>query len=555
MTDVPSFDLTAEPWIPVLDLDGRERLLTPLDVVEQADRLATIGGELPTTGYALTRLLLAVLHRAVQGPRDGEHWRHLWEEPGLPAGAVAEYTQRWRDRWDLLHPLTPFLQTAELRTADGKHSGLGKLIADVPNGAPLFTTRAGRSLARIGHAEAARWLVHAQAWDISGIKTGVLDDDRTKKGKLYPLGVSWVGRTGGVLVEGRTLRDTLLLNLMPYRDEELPLGWGRPDDDLPTWERAPLRPGPEPDTYGQPRTRPIGPADLYSWPARRIRFVADDEGVIGVVLTYGDPLAQQNAHTFEPMTGWRRSPTQEKALKQPLVYMPRQHSVERVFWRGLAALLPVAATTWTGKDAAASLPPATLRWLDVAQNQEWLDPALPVRMRIVGVEYGAKDSSVDEIVADQMSSRVAVLRADEGTLGEQAVVAVRRCEDAVKALKNLAGNLVRAAGGDGDGPRVRAEEIAFAALDAPFRRWVSGLEPGSDLGEVQQEWQVDVARIVRQLAEELVEQSGPAAWRGRMVQNRHVDAGLADAWFRAALRTALPLAHPDEPPAHRKKAS
>ncbi|MDK3256655.1 type I-E CRISPR-associated protein Cse1/CasA [Blastococcus capsensis] len=555
MTDVPSFDLTAEPWIPVLDLDGRERVLTPLDVVQQADRLATIGGELPTTGYALTRLLLAVLHRAVQGPRDGEHWRHLWEEPRLPVGAVAEYLQHWRDRWDLLHPLTPFLQTAELRTADGKHSGLSKLIADVPNGAPLFTTRAGRSLARMGHAEAARWLVHAQAWDISGIKTGVLDDDRTKKGKLYPLGVSWLGRTGGVLVEGRTLRDTLLLNLLPYRDEELPLGWGRPDGDLPTWERAPLRPGVEPDVFGQPRTRPAGPADLYTWSARRIRLVADEDGVIGVVLTYGDPLAQQNAHTFEPMTAWRRSPTQEKALKQPLVYMPRRHSVERVFWRGLAALLPVAASTWTGREAADFLPPTSLNWLYVAQNQDWLDPALPVRVRIVGVEYGAQDSSVEEIVADQMSSRVAVLRADEGTLGEQAVVAVRRCEEAVKALKNLAGNLVRAAGGDGDGPRARAEEIAFAALDAPFRRWVSGLEPGSDLGEVQRAWQVDIARIVRQLAEELVEQSGPAAWRGRVVLGRHVDAGLADAWFRAALRTALPLAHPDEPSAHPKEAS
>jgi CRISPR system Cascade subunit CasA len=559
VTDVPSFDLTTEPWIPVLDLDGRERVLTPLDVVEQADRLATIGGELPTTGYALTRLLLAVVHRAVQGPRDGDHWQQLWEEPGLPAGAVAEYLQRWRDRWDLLSPLSPFLQVAGLTAAkDGQAPWpLTKLIADVPNGAPLFTTRAGRALRRIDHAEAARWLVHAQAFDIAGQKTGVAGEPRKRmpNGNLNLGSTSWCGRLGGVLIEGPTLRDTLLLNLLPYRDEELPLGWGRPDDDLPTWEREPLRPGPEPDVFGQPRTRPVGPADVYTWPARRIRLVGDEGGVTGLVLTYGDPLAQQNAHTFEPMTAWRRNQAQEKALKQPLVYTPRRHSVERVFWRGLAALLPVAATTWIGRDAAESLPPATLGWLNVAQYRAWIDPALAVRTRVVGVVYGTNDSSVEEIVADQMSSRVALLRAGEGTLGEQAVVAVRRCEEAARALKNLAGNLVRAAGGDDEGPRARAEEIAFAALDAPFRRWVSGLEPGSDLGDVQQAWQVDVARIVRQLAEELVEQSGPAAWRGRMVQNRHVDAGLADAWFRAALRTALPLAYPDEPPAHRKEAS
>ena len=46
MTHPPdlSFDLTAEPWIPALGLDGRERVLTPLQLVEQAGGLSSIGG-------------------------------------------------------------------------------------------------------------------------------------------------------------------------------------------------------------------------------------------------------------------------------------------------------------------------------------------------------------------------------------------------------------------------------------------------------------------------------------------------------------------------------
>lgn len=544
MTDVLSFDLTREPWIPVLDLDGHERVMTPLQVIEQAGELAGIGGELPTTGFALTRLLLAVLHRSVGGPRDREHWGELWETPGLPVEAVAAYLDQWRDRFDLFHPLTPFAQVAGLHTAKGEHSGLNKLIADVPNGLPLFSTRAGRALARIGHPEAARWLVHTLSFDASGIKTGVVGDSRVKGGKGYPQGVAWAGNIGGMMVEGPTFRDTLLLNLLPYRDDELVLRWGEPRADLPVWERAPVGPDVELDAAGSARKRPVGPADLYTWPARRARLMADADGVTGVVLSYGDRLEQQNAHTFEPMTAWRRSAAQEKARGEPVVYMPRQHSVSRVFWRGLEALLPVAGTASTGKDAAASLTPASLTWLTIAQYQEWVSPAVVVRTRVTGLVYGSQSAVVDELVDDQLSARVATLRSGEGTVGEQAVVAVRRTEDAVKALKNLAGNLVRAAGGESDGVRDRTEETAFAALDSPFRLWVAGLLPDSPLAEVQADWQQQVARQVTRLADELLDQSGEAAWKGRMVVGRHVDSGLADAWFRAALRTALPMAFP-----------
>lgn len=546
MTDVHSFDLTREPWIPVLDSTGRERVLNPLQVVEQAGELATIGGELPTTGFALTRLLLAVLHRSIDGPRDREHWAELWNSPGLPSDAVAQYLDHWRHRFDLLSPTTPFLQVADLRTAKGDHSGLNKLIADVPNGLPLFSTRAGRALARVSHAEAARWLVHALSFDTSGIKTGVVGDPRVKGGKGYPDGVAWAGNTGGVLVEGATLRDTLLLNLLPYRDDELVLHWGAPTVDLPVWEREALGADVERNSDGTPRTRPVGPADLYTWSARRIRLVGEADGVTGVVLSYGDRIGQQNAHTFEPMTAWRRSPTQEKACGEPVVYMPRQHSVSRVFWRGLEAMLPVTGTPSTGKDAAAALPPAVLSWLAIAQYQEYLRPDVVVRTRVTGLVYGSQSAVVDELVDDQLAARVAALRAGEGTAGEQVIVAVRRSEDAVKALKNLAGNLVRAAGGDSDGARERTEETAFAALDLPFRRWVAALEPGSDLLAARVDWEQQVARVVARLADELLDQAGEAAWKGRSVLGRHVDSGLADAWFRAAVRKALPSAFPSE---------
>src|SRR5947199_72580 len=113
---------------------------------------------------------------------------------------------------------------------------LSKLISDVPNGAPMFTTRIGGDLS-VPYAEAARWLVHCQAFDPSGIKAGAVGDDRVKGGKGYPIGVAWSGLLGGVLLEGRTLKETLLLNLIAADFDVC----GRdPAVDLPVWERPPV---------------------------------------------------------------------------------------------------------------------------------------------------------------------------------------------------------------------------------------------------------------------------------------------------------------------------
>lgn len=543
MSDPPAFDLTIEPWIPVVDLDGGVRELSPVEVVAQAGRLASIGGELPTTGFALTRLLLAVLHRAVGGPADRTDWRELWEGGDLPADDVARYLATWRHRFDLFHPETPFLQVADLVTAKRETSGLEKLIADVPNGHPFFTARAGLGVRRIDPAEAARWLVHAQAFDPSGIKSGAVGDDRVKGGKGYPIGIAWAGNLGGILLQGATLRDTLLLNLLPYDDYDLDLHWGQPSADRPVWERDPLTAAPE-QPRGVPRHRPNGPADLYTWPSRRIRLAGEAGDVTGVLIANGDPLSVQNRQDLEPMTAWRRSQAQEKKLGWPLVYMPREHSVERAFWRGLAALLPAATRSMQGGEGARTLSPAVISWLAAVQQDGLLPVDYAVRARAVGIVYGSNNSVVDELIDDELSLSIAVLQAQNRALGQQAVEAVAASEKGVQALGKLAANLANAAGGDGEGPRDRATELAFAALDSPFRRWVAGLRSDSDLLDVQADWHRQVRRIVRGLGDELIAQSSEAAWKGRTVNKRHVDSALADVFFAADLKAAVAPAYP-----------
>ncbi len=214
-------------------------------VLADASHVRGLAGELPTQDAAILRLLLAVLLGAPRPryPRSDSECLDLWEawwKPGhLPMDVIDPYLAQIRRRFDLRHPETPFLQVAGLTTASGKRSGLGKLIADLPAGHPFFTTRAGAEVESLSLPEAARWLVHCQAFDPAGIKTGAVGDNRVKQGKGYSFGYpAWAGNLGLVIAEGNSLFETLMLNLQ----------WRLSGpEDRPVWDRPPQGPGIDPD--------------------------------------------------------------------------------------------------------------------------------------------------------------------------------------------------------------------------------------------------------------------------------------------------------------------
>lgn len=530
------FDLRHVPWLPCFDDAGAGVDLGLLPALTEAHRLTGLSGDLPTQTFALTRLLLAVLHGALRGPRNLDEWEELWAAPALPVDRIEAYLAEHADRFDLFHPETPFLQVADLRTGKGGTSGLPALIADVPTGVPFFASRRGGL--SLTFAEAARWVVHAQAWDWSGIKTGAVGDPRVKGGRGYPLGVGWAGWLGGVLLEGATLKETLLLNLMA---SDFPVHPRDPDMDRPVWERPPLTAEDESGFAEQGRA-PVGPVDLYTWPSRRIRLVADAERVTDALVAYGNRLSPQNRQAFEPHTAWRRSPTQEKALKSGgPVYMPRAHDPDRAIWRGLEALLPPLSSRQTG-EAGLLLAPGIMDWLGHLDEADALPADLAVRVRAVGMVYGTQNSVVDDVVHDAVNLRASLARLDAVDRAGIVRSSVQAAEEAVLALANLAGDLVAAAGGDGDGPRSRARERLYGRFDPEFREWLLTLLPGADATDLRADWHVRARRLTLAAADELLHNVPPACWVGREVRGRPMTAAHADNRFRIALHRALPLA-------------
>ena len=530
----PSFNLLDQPWLLARGLDGGVTELSILDTIRRSDRLAGLAGDVPTQVFALTRLLLAVVYGGLRDSVTVNEWETLWQAVKLPAGNIESYLDAHRERFDLFHPTMPFMQVAGLRTAKGDVSDLSKLIADVPNGHRFFANRMGTDLS-LSYPEAARWLVHCQAFDPSGIKSGALGDARVKGGKGYPIGVAWSGLLGGILPEGRTLRETLLLNLIPRDFGDT---GGDPRVDVPVWEREQLGPAEQPAE----QLTPAGPVTLFTWQSRRVRLHVDGGRVTGVLICNGDTLTPQNMHTTETHTAWRRSQAQEKKHGRPLVYMPLEHRVERVIWRGLEAMLP-DASRGQGKDAAPRLSATVTEWLSFLSTERLVEPAYPVRMRTIGMTYGSNSSTTEEIIDDALSIQAILVAQDATDLKGAAVASVEAAENAVRALGYLAANLARAAGGDPEGPRARATESGYAELDPMFRTWLAGLGPGADSLDCQAEWHQLANAAIRVLGTDLVAAAPPAGFIGREHNGRLYTTAHADSWFRKELRDALPFAY------------
>ncbi|MHC5704064.1 type I-E CRISPR-associated protein Cse1/CasA [Streptomyces tirandamycinicus] len=529
--EAPSFDLTSRSWIGVLRRDGSQDELSLRQVFEQAEQLRCVVTGLATQEFALIRLLLAVAHDALDGPRDIEEWVELWDDPESLA-PIQEYLTRHADRFDLLHPQTPFLQSAGLRTLKDEVFSLNRIVADVPAGEKFFSARLPE-VERLTFAEAARWVVHVHAYDTSGIKTGAAGDDRVRSGKVYPLGTGWCGGLGGVFVEGGTLRETLLLNLVAADTTELEI----PADDRPAWRRDPCGPG----STGR---SPTGLRDLYSWQSRRLRLHYDAHGVHGVVLGYGDQHAPRNMHRHEPMTAWRRSTAQEKKLGQSPVYLPLEHDPARSAWRGIGALVADRPGDGGGAEPAARLRPRILEWIARLVSEGHLPRRFLVRARLVGVSYGTQQSVVDEVVDDRLLMPVVLLHRQDPTYARQAIAASEDADRAVRALGDLAADLARASGVGQEGPKAASRTEGFDALEQPYRNWLSALADVPDPFAHRDEWRRQLRQTVGRLGDRLIAAAGDAAWEGRTCTSTTgstlwLNAGLADVWFRRRLARAL----------------
>lgn len=325
----PTFNLLDEPWIPVVQHDGSSVELSLCDVLLHAHELRSLHGESPLVVAALYRLLLAVLHRVVDGPKNAGHWSELWRIGTWDPLAVNEYLDHWHDRFDLFHPAVPFYQCKADDLRDKKVIDLYPEMAS-GNNATLFDHNTEGNYASFTPQQAARALLFVQACSFAG-GSGLAPKDSSDA----PLARGVV-----FLVEGENLFQSLALNLLPYQN--MPeRGIENSDQDQPIWEST--------DGYYPKRKIPLGYMDYLTWPTRRIllhpELINSQVAVRQVSMGAGQRL---NRELLGPFHHYRMDKTRG--------YLVHRLSEYRVLWRDSASFLRLQSPEEV-------FPPETIRWL------------------------------------------------------------------------------------------------------------------------------------------------------------------------------------------------
>lgn len=561
---IPGFNLVHDPWVLVRLLNGGILELSLVDTFKRLDEIESLAGEASVQDAAMLRLLLAIAHSALGPSTTQSHdpafespvleWKALWQDRTRFSGIVSAYLGDWASRFELFDTARPFYQVAGLTTGKDELGPLVRLVLDVPNDEEkqYFTTRAGAGVASLSFAEAARWLVTVQAFDVSGIKSGVVGDPRTKGGRGYPIGPAFAAQLGLVYVAGSNLAETLLLNLVRGGAETV--GWHSAAAvsaaDIAPWEREgndAIGVGVRNGTRDGDELAPVeGIVDALTWQARRVLLQHDGSRVVGVIIANGDRANTDNRFAVEFMTPWRQPLSGVASKTAAPVLKPRRHDVEQAFWRGLSGVLPSLSAATDGRGRAVR-PPGVLSWIRQLQEEEVLTRAKRVRVRAIGLKLDSNNAIVQDSYDDGLDLDAVLVGTDAEA--RQLAAAIQRevhaTEQAVLALGRYAENLAIAAGNRDSDVRSRALERGYFAIDAPFRRWIFEIHAGMDplaLDGHEVEWRRRAYTSMLRLGDELADEVSDAGLIGHQgFGGKQMDVGLARQYFERSLRQALPI--------------
>jgi CRISPR system Cascade subunit CasA len=543
-----SFDLRDEPWLPCLMDDGIVQVLSLRSVLHQAHRIRDLVLDTPTQYPPVLRMLLAVAHRAIRDPQDDsadpandrrvpwddDDWAALYTDGCFGAKWINGYldSDRVVGKLDLFSPITPFMQAAGLQAGSGAKTA-ALLIPHIASGhnVPLFSADRDAVPPALTPAQAARWLLHAHAWDTAAIKTGAEGDPRATMGKTTGNPTGPLGQLGVLIPCGETLWHTLMFNLLSLARHRR-----SPEGDYPVWEREPLTPG--------WRERPArGLLDLYTWSSRRIRLIPEHQDgkvvVRKVLVCAGDRLDRDPVTALEPHAAFRRSEEQEKKLKQVPVYLPWTHRADRRLWRGLSTILGRERTISASSGGAAAplyRRSAVLAELGNAVRGEVLRDEV-VRLRAFGITYGNKAAVIEDVYTDEMPLPVALLRIDGGPLERAALDAVAAADRVAAFLGGLAADIHRAAGCSDEkllhAVATKAKTRLYAHLDLDFPGWITQL-PQHPPYEALAVWRTRIRRYASAIADDITSAAPPSAITGRYIKQPGQDDSQR-TWLTAAI--------------------
>ena len=309
-----AFSLLEEPWICVITSEGCTAKRSLTQALFQAHQIRDLAGESKTQDSAILRLLLAVVYAVfLRKDERGQpeeitnvqealrRWGALWDLGAFPQAPIQEYLDCWRERFWLFHPERPFYQVPNLQGTKNPAKKLNGALVESSNKTQLFSLWSGERKNQLTYDEAARWLVFLQGYGDTAAK------------KPSPK-LSWLGSIGLIEAKGETLFETLMLNLVLWKD-----GTERWEDGIPSWEED------LPKEKLREIATPGNPSTLLTVQCRRALLQKEGQWVTSYVEAAGDYFPRENAFC-EQMTLWEGIREREQIIG----YRPRPHQPSRV---------------------------------------------------------------------------------------------------------------------------------------------------------------------------------------------------------------------------------
>ncbi len=517
------FNLLDEPWIKVVTPSLEIKEVSLEDAMLNAHAYKDLSGEMPTQDAAILRVLLAaaltIFYRYDAEGRpekliaedeledgtddeddfDGEgdktvlrRWQRYWGKGRFPERAVKEYLQSFRERFWLFHPETPFWQVQGLQ--HGTYYGVESLFGNIKesnnkNTRHHFSMTDGEEFGRLSYAEAARWLVHLNAYGVN-VKT-----DKKASDAGQPVRVGRLGQLGFIMVNGENLFQILMLNLCAQNvDKGI---WAEPK---PTWEQ-PVRRG-----QGCERSGFDNLPELYTIQSRRIMLMRDKDGRITGFRAMGGDFCPVEDDFQEPMTVWRLKKGNKKADGQH--FLPQVHDPAVHAWREFPALFDFG-----GKDGEIHIP-GVVQWIQILQKKKLLSSDSLITFRMIGMVYGDKmNYTYGDYVNDSLTMSVDLLAGMSKVWRTYIVNQVAGCRKVEETVLHVAaGKLCRLLYGNSSAKSGIKDALVrqyYFSVDTPFREWLMSIRPVLDDPDLKQaEWERQSYDYARRTVEEYITNLG-----------------------------------------------
>lgn len=453
------YDLRYEPWINCEFPDGTHRHVGFVELFEKAHEIMRFYHDNPLAEASLMRILLALSHRIVDGPKDKRAWKEAYGKGRFDEKALRGYFEKWVDRFDLFSSEYPFMQTAGLSFVDEKTKlpkeplPLSLLVHHIASGnnVTLFDHSIDDVSVAYAPSEAVYTVLVAHAYGLGGIHK------KSSNFFGYEQNCKHGSQVNGyqVFVGGETLFETLMLNTLTEQFAK-PMHFGT--SDMPYWESP---------TKENGDTLPRGYLDYLTFTGRHIRLVPDAAGrVSSVHFACGRSFAVPFKEPFIPTKTTKEG---ERALN---------FSLEKALWRDSDTLFRYSC------DDFVIAPFAQLKHLGSRE----------LARGTYGINgYGIVNDKASPLSYRKETLPLSVELLEEESMRIKVISAISTCEEAAGNLRNAMNTFGKTAELKIDGPKKEAEVLYWSALELPFKEQLRNVADDAYLSR----WETTVQKALR----------------------------------------------------------